>query len=62
MVCRPVASAAARLKLAGWNCSRSSLAKIECGLISVRDHDLHYFLNIFDTSIEKLYPAEVLTR
>ena len=55
------ASLSARLKLAGWNCSRSRLAKIECGLITVRDHDLPYFLNIFDTSIEKLYPAEVLT-
>jgi hypothetical protein len=56
------ASLSARLKLAGWNCQRSRLAKIECGLITVRDHDLPYFLNIFGTSIEKLYPAEVLRR
>lgn len=26
------------------------------------NHDLPYFLNIFDTSIDKLYPAEVLRR
>ena len=38
------ASLSARLKLAGWNCSRSRLAKIECGLITVRDRDLPYFL------------------
>ena len=29
--------------MAGWNCSRNSLAKIECGLITVRDHDLPVF-------------------
>ena len=40
------ASLSARLKMAGWNCSRSRLAKIECGLITVRDRDLPYFLNV----------------
>jgi hypothetical protein len=51
------ASLSMRLKMAGWNCSRSRLAKIECGLITVRDRDLPYFLNVFPTSIEALYPA-----
>jgi len=53
------ASLSARLKMAGWNCSRSRLAKIECGLISVRDRDLPHFLNVFPTSFEELYPAQV---
>jgi transcriptional regulator with XRE-family HTH domain len=56
------ASLSARLKAAGWNCSRSRLAKIESGLVTVRDHDLPYFSRIFETSIEDLYPAEGLSR
>jgi transcriptional regulator with XRE-family HTH domain len=53
------ASLSRRLKMAGWNCSRSRLAKIECGLITVRDRDLPHFLNVFPTSFEELYPAQV---
>jgi transcriptional regulator with XRE-family HTH domain len=56
------ASLSARLKMAGWNCSRSRLAKIECGLITVRDYDLPHFLNILATNIEALYPAQLLKR
>jgi hypothetical protein len=56
------ASLSARLKAAGWNCSRSRLAKIESGLVTVRDHDLPYFLGIFETNMKELYPAEVLRR
>ena len=56
------ASLSLRLKMAGWNCSRSRLAKIESGLIIVRDRDLPYFLNVFQTSIEALYPAQVFKR
>jgi transcriptional regulator with XRE-family HTH domain len=56
------ASLSARLKLAGWKCSRSRLAKIECGLITVRDYDLPHFLNILATNIEALYPAQLLKR
>ena len=55
------ASLATRLKMAGWNCSRSRLAKIECGLITVRDRDLPHFLNVFATNIEALYPARLLS-
>jgi transcriptional regulator with XRE-family HTH domain len=51
-----------RLKMAGWNCSRSRLAKIECGLITVRDRDLPHFLNVFATSFEALNPAQVFRR
>jgi hypothetical protein len=51
-----------RLKMAGWDCSRSKLAKIECGLITVRDRDLPHFLNASTTSIETLYAAEVFKR
>jgi hypothetical protein len=32
-----------RLKMADWNCSRNKLAKIECGLITVRDHTYRIF-------------------
>ena len=53
------ASLSVRLKMAGWNCSRSRLAKIECGLITVRDYDLPHFLSVIATNIEALYPAEV---
>ena len=56
------ASLSMRLKLTGWNRSRSRLAKIECGLIVVRDHDLPHFLNVFATRIETLYHAELLKR
>jgi hypothetical protein len=56
------ASLSMRFKMAGWNCSRGRLAKIECGLITVRDRDLPYFLNVFRTSIEALYPAQVFKR
>ena len=53
------ASLSARLEMAGWKCSRSRLAKIECGLITVRDRDSPHFLNIFAMDIDALYPAEV---
>jgi transcriptional regulator with XRE-family HTH domain len=56
------ASLSMRLKMAGWNCSRSRLAKIECGLITVRDRDLPHFLTAFATGIEALYPADVFKR
>jgi hypothetical protein len=47
----------------GWlNCSRSSLAKIESGLITVRDRDLPHFLNVFATSSEALNRAQVFRR
>jgi transcriptional regulator with XRE-family HTH domain len=45
-----------RLKKAGWNCPRSKLAKIECGLIIVRDHDLLHLAKAFATRMEALYP------
>ena len=50
------------IEVAGWNCSRSRLAKIECGLITVRDRDLPHFLNVFGTNIEALYPTKVFRR
>jgi transcriptional regulator with XRE-family HTH domain len=55
-------SLSTRLKMAGWNCSRSRLAKIECGLITVRDRDLPHFLNVFATCFEALNPAQVFRR
>jgi transcriptional regulator with XRE-family HTH domain len=55
-------SLSTRLKMAGWNCSRSRLAKIECGLITVRDRDLPHFLNVFATSFEAPNPAQVFRR
>ncbi|MGA8476350.1 MAG: hypothetical protein WB696_00170 [Chthoniobacterales bacterium] len=35
------------------------LAKIECGLMTVRDHDLIHFRNVFATDIDALYTASV---
>ena len=54
------------LQSAGWNISRSGLAKIECRVVWVGDFELLYFVNIFGVGIGELFPrtsmkAPVLT-
>jgi hypothetical protein len=47
----------------GWlELLANRLAKIECGLITVRDRDLPHFLNVFATSSEALNRAQVFRR
>lgn len=60
------AKLAERLQSAGWNISRSGLAKIECRVVWVGDFELLYFVNVFGVGIGELFPrtsknAPVLT-
>jgi transcriptional regulator with XRE-family HTH domain len=48
---------AERLQLAGWDCTRSRLAKIEARQIWVADFELLYFAKVFKANIESLYPS-----
>ena len=50
------AKLAERLHAAGWNISRSGLAKIECRLVWVGDFELLYFVNVFGVGIGNLFP------
>lgn len=49
------AKLAERLQSAGWNISRSGLAKIECRLVWVGDFELLYFVNVFGVGIGNLF-------
>lgn len=46
----------ARLKIAGWNASRSSLAKLEAKMLPVADHHLFFLAKIFDVPLRELFP------
>ncbi len=50
------AKLAERLQSAGWNISRSGLAKIECRVVWVGDFELLYFVNVFGVGIGELFP------
>ena len=50
------AKLAERLQDAGWNISRSGLAKIECRVVWVGDFELIYFVNVFGVGIGELFP------
>lgn len=49
---------AERLQAAGWNISRSGLAKIECRMVWVGDFELLYLVNVFGGGIGDLFPRE----
>lgn len=48
---------AERLQLAGWDCSRSLLAKIEAQQVWVSDFELLYFAKVFKVSLEALFES-----
>ena len=50
------AKLAEHLQSAGWNISRSGLAKIECRVVWVGDFELLYFVNVFGVGIGELFP------
>lgn len=45
-----------KLQLAGWNVSRSSLAKLEARMLNVVDHHLFFLARIFEVPIKELFP------
>jgi transcriptional regulator with XRE-family HTH domain len=47
---------AAKLQIAGWDISRSGLAKIESKLVWVGDYELFYFIRVFQVDWETLFP------
>jgi len=47
---------AVRLQLAGWDISRSGLAKIESKLVWVGDFELFYLMKVFQVGAEALLP------
>lgn len=47
---------AEHLKSAGWDITRSSLAKIECRIVWVGDFEVLYFVNVFGVGIRDLFP------
>ena len=46
------------LQAAGWNISRSGLAKIECRVVWVGDFELLYFVKVFGVAIGDLFPRD----
>lgn len=46
---------AERLQLAGWDCTRSSVAKIEAGQVWVADFELLYLAKVLKSPISELY-------
>ena len=51
------AKLANHLQNAGWNISRSGLAKVECRMVWVGDFELLYFVNVFGVGIGQLFPS-----
>lgn len=45
-----------KLRLAGWNVSGTSLAKLEARMLPVADHHLFFLSKIFDVSLRELFP------
>jgi transcriptional regulator with XRE-family HTH domain len=54
---RTQAFLAERLQLAGWDCTRSLLAKIEAQQVWVADFELLYFAKVFKMTLEDLFPS-----
>ena len=50
------AKLALKLQLAGWDISRSGVAKIEAQLVWVGDYELYYFTEVFRVTLEALFP------
>ena len=50
----------ARCNLAGWDITRSTLAKIESQVRRVTDEEAALFANLLHVDIKKLYPNGVL--
>lgn len=48
---------AAKLQEAGFDISRSALAKIEARLVKVTDYELFYFSSVFRVGLKQLFPA-----
>jgi transcriptional regulator with XRE-family HTH domain len=48
---------AERLQLAGWDCTRSLVAKVEAGQVWVSDFELLYFAKVLKVSISELFPT-----
>jgi transcriptional regulator with XRE-family HTH domain len=48
---------AQRLQSAGWDITRSGLAKIECRIVWVGDFELLYFVNVFGVRVGDLFPT-----
>ncbi len=48
---------AIKLQLAGWDVTRSTVAKIEARVIWVGDFQMFYFTRVFRVSLEELFPA-----
>ncbi len=44
------------LKIAGFTLSRSSLAKIECGMVWVGDFEVLYFARVLGIRVQDLFP------
>lgn len=51
------ADLALHLQLAGWNISRSGVAKIEAQVVHVDDHELCYLRQILRVEVRELFPA-----
>lgn len=49
---------AARLQLAGWEISRTGVAKIELGLRRVTDVEVWHLANALGVSVRMLFPDE----
>lgn len=47
---------AGALQRAGFDASRSMVAKIEARMVWVGDHELYYFLKVFRVDFEALFP------
>ena len=50
------ADLAVHLQLAGWNISRSSIAKMEAQLVHVGDRELCYLRQVFRVDVKELFP------
>ena len=53
---------AAKLQIAGWDISRSALAKIETRIQWIRDYQLAYLLNVLRADYADLFPASLNPR
>ncbi len=47
---------AAKLQIAGWDCTRSWLAKIEAGQVYVRDYQIVFFSRVLGVELAELLP------
>ena len=47
---------AGALQRAGWDLSRSSVAKIEARMVWVGEYELYYFMKVFRVDFKDLFP------